>query len=160
MLVNMSNVYALLVDGDNINPARMEDILNDVQERGRLKTFRIYADFSKHTASSWKPVVESHACDAVQVYSTLPRAVDLTMSLDGLSAFRETILAPFASRPATATTHLMQGTPARKKSYCVRYQYTRVSSVHSMLRRIYPPLPSRESPPKGLKRRSSRRSKS
>lgn len=84
----MSNVYALLVDGDNINPARMEDILNDVQERGRLKTFRIYADFSKHTASSWKPVVESHACDAVQVYSTRPQAVDLTMSLDGLECLQ------------------------------------------------------------------------
>jgi uncharacterized LabA/DUF88 family protein len=78
------STYALLVDGDNINPARMEEILNDVQERGPLKTFRIYADFSKHTASSWKTVVESHACDAVQVYSSRPQAVDLTMSLDGL----------------------------------------------------------------------------
>lgn len=84
----MSSVYALLVDGENINPARMEDILNDVQERGRLKTFRIYADFSKHTASSWKSVVESRACDAVQVYSTRPQAVDLTMSLDGLECLQ------------------------------------------------------------------------
>ena len=29
----------LLVDGDNIDPGRMDDILSDVRERGDLKVF-------------------------------------------------------------------------------------------------------------------------
>ena len=37
------SMHVLLVDGDNVNPERIDDILSDIQERGELKTFRISA---------------------------------------------------------------------------------------------------------------------
>ena len=78
----MSATLVLLVDGDNVNPGRMDDILSDVRERGDLKVFRIYADFSAPQASAWRDVVESRPAEAIQVYSSRPQAVDLAMSLD------------------------------------------------------------------------------
>lgn len=41
--------FILLVDGDNINPTKMGDILDDIHKRGNLKICRIYADFSTST---------------------------------------------------------------------------------------------------------------
>lgn len=82
-------MHVLLVDGDNVNPERIDDILSDIQERGELKTFRIYADFSRPAAAAWKRVVESRPVEAIQVYSSRPQAVDLTMSLDGAQCIFE-----------------------------------------------------------------------
>ncbi|MDP6772301.1 MAG: NYN domain-containing protein [Anaerolineales bacterium] len=76
--------FILLVDGDNINPTKMGDILDDIHKRGNLKICRIYADFSTSTAGSWQQIIQSHPVDAIQVYSSRPQSVDLKMSLDGL----------------------------------------------------------------------------
>lgn len=75
-------MHILLVDGDNINPARIRDILDDIKERGPLQLFRLYADFTK--PNGWKTVVESNPVDAIQVYSDRKQAVDLRMSVDGI----------------------------------------------------------------------------
>ena len=108
-------MHVLLVDGDNVNPERIDDILSDIQERGELKTFRIYADFSRPAAAAWKRVVESRPVEAIQVYSSRPQAVDLTMSLDGAQCI-------FEEGPCTLCiasgdrdfTHLMRKSPPGK----------------------------------------------
>lgn len=74
--------HVLMVDGDNISPKYIRDILDDIKERGPLGLFRLYCDFRNHP--EWQEVVESHPVVAIQVYSDRKQAVDLCMTADGV----------------------------------------------------------------------------
>lgn len=74
----------LLVDGKNIDPRKIDYIIQDINDRGETKIFRIYADFSRPgLAEAWEKVILNHPNESVHVPSRKRKqAVDITMCID------------------------------------------------------------------------------
>ena len=74
----------LLIDGDNVRPSALPEIIEDIKERESLHVIRLYADFTNPKSKGWQDIVESYPIECIHVYATRSQAVDLTMSLDAL----------------------------------------------------------------------------
>ena len=59
---------ALLVDGDNAQPALIEPILTEVAKHGSINTRRIYGDWTTPHMSGWKEVLQTYAIQPIQQF--------------------------------------------------------------------------------------------
>lgn len=60
---------AVLIDADNVPYANVKEMLDEIAKYGNPTIKRIYADWTKQTASGWKNVLLENAITPIQQYS-------------------------------------------------------------------------------------------
>lgn len=60
---------AVLIDADNVPYANVKEMLDEIAKYGNPTIKRIYADWTKPTASGWKGVLLENAITPIQQYS-------------------------------------------------------------------------------------------
>jgi uncharacterized LabA/DUF88 family protein/Fe-S-cluster formation regulator IscX/YfhJ len=77
---------AVLIDADNVPYANIKEMLEEIAKYGTPTFKRIYADWTKPTASGWKTVLLENAITPVQQYSytTGKNSTDSAMIIDAM----------------------------------------------------------------------------
>jgi uncharacterized LabA/DUF88 family protein len=77
---------AVLIDADNIQPAIIEGLLNEVAKYGIASIKRIYADWTSNNQRSWKDKLLEHALQPIQQfsYTTGKNATDSALIIDAM----------------------------------------------------------------------------
>jgi hypothetical protein len=77
---------ALLIDGDNAQPALIEKILAEAGKNGTVTIRRIYGDWTRASMKSWKSVLNSTAIQPIHQFSYTKgkNATDSAMIIDAM----------------------------------------------------------------------------
>src|SRR6478752_6447251 len=77
---------AVLIDADNVPYAHVKEMLEEIAKNGTPTIKRIYADWTKPTASGWKNVLLENAITPIQQYSysTGKNSSDSAMIIDAM----------------------------------------------------------------------------
>ncbi len=77
---------AMLIDGDNAQPAMLEHILDATEKYGTVTVRRIYGDWSSPNMSGWKDASQTHAMQPVQqfCYVTGKNATDIALIIEAM----------------------------------------------------------------------------
>lgn len=59
---------AMLIDGDNAQPALIDAMFDEAMKYGRLTFRRVYGDWTQQQMSGWKSTLQSHAIQPVQQF--------------------------------------------------------------------------------------------
>jgi uncharacterized LabA/DUF88 family protein len=80
------NRIAVLIDADNAQASIIEGLLAEISKYGVASTKRIYGDWTKQQASSWKAVLMENGINPVQQfnYTTGKNATDSAMIIDAM----------------------------------------------------------------------------
>jgi len=84
--VGLSRKIAVLVDGDNAQPALLEKILAEASKYGIVTIRRIYGDWTTSNMGGWKDKLHTHAIQPIQQfrYTTGKNATDSAMIIDAM----------------------------------------------------------------------------
>ena len=61
--------FAVLIDADNVSAKYIKYILDEISNYGVATYKRIYGDWTKSNASSWKDVLLEYSITPIQQYS-------------------------------------------------------------------------------------------
>ncbi|UMA65136.1 NYN domain-containing protein [Roseivivax marinus] len=77
---------ALLIDGDNVSPKIVTDLLAEAGAYGTLGVKRIYADWTRPDNDSWKACLLEHSIQPIQqfAYTVGKNATDSAMIIDAM----------------------------------------------------------------------------
>ena len=77
---------AVLIDADNVPPARIKAMLEEIAKYGTPTFKRIYGDWTSNNKGGWKAVLLPHAITPIQQYSytTGKNATDSAMIIDAM----------------------------------------------------------------------------
>lgn len=80
---------AMLIDGDNAQPAMIEKMLAETTKYGLITIRRIYGDWTAANMSGWKEVLQTHAIQPIQQfrYTVGKNATDSAMIIDAMDVF-------------------------------------------------------------------------
>ena len=82
----MSNNLAVLIDGDNIPSAHIEEMMEEIAKYGNPTIKRIYGDWTKPNLNKWKNLLLENAITPIQQYgyTTGKNATDSAMIIDAM----------------------------------------------------------------------------
>jgi hypothetical protein len=85
MTTNNSNL-ALLIDGDNVSPKIIVDLMAEIANYGNASVRRIYGDWTSPYLGSWKACLLDHSITPIQqfAYTTGKNATDGAMIIDAM----------------------------------------------------------------------------
>ena len=77
---------AMLVDGDNVQPALMGQALAETAKHGDVITRLVYANWTTSGKSEWKAAINANAMLPVQQFAYVPRknATDMALIIDAM----------------------------------------------------------------------------
>ncbi|RKZ74635.1 MAG: Maebl [Candidatus Parabeggiatoa sp. nov. 1] len=77
---------AMLIDADNAQPTKIEEILVEVAKHGKVIIKRAYGDWTKSNLNGWKKIVPQFAIDKIQqvAYTVGKNATDIGMTIDAM----------------------------------------------------------------------------
>jgi hypothetical protein len=77
---------AMLIDGDNAQPALIEDMLSEAGKYGNVTVRRIYGDWTSSNMNSWKEYLHKYAIQPIQQfrYTRGKNATDSAMIIDAM----------------------------------------------------------------------------
>jgi len=80
---------AMLIDGDNAQPALIDKILAETTKYGMITIRRIYGDWTASNMGGWKEVLQTHAIQPIQQfrYTVGKNATDSAMIIDAMDIF-------------------------------------------------------------------------
>ena len=80
---------AMLIDGDNAQPAMIEKMLAETTKYGLITIRRIYGDWTAANMGGWKEVLQTHAIQPIQQfrYTVGKNATDSAMIIDAMDIF-------------------------------------------------------------------------
>lgn len=81
-----NDLLAVLVDADNIPPAKIGAVLTEVAQFGTASVKRVYGDWTKPHLSSWKPVAIEHVIQPMQQFANTigKNATDSALIIDAM----------------------------------------------------------------------------
>lgn len=87
----MNRKIAVLVDGDNAQPALLEKILAETSKYGMITIRRIYGDWTTSNMGGWKEMLHTYAIQPIQQfrYTTGKNATDSAMIIDAMDIMYE-----------------------------------------------------------------------
>ncbi len=93
---------AMLIDGDNAQPALVEKMLIEASKYGTVIVRRIYGDWTNTTLSSWKKVLPSHAIQPIQQfqYTTGKNSTDSALIIDAMDLLHQGVADCFCLVPS------------------------------------------------------------
>ena len=80
----MEKKYAVLIDGDNIQPSFLEAIISEVSKEGDVLIKRLYGDWTTPNMNGWKVWLEKVPIRPVQQFRNGPNATDNTIIMDAI----------------------------------------------------------------------------
>ena len=85
-MTSESRPLAMLVDGDNAQPALLEHVLAEAAKYGTVTTRRIYGDWTTKEMSGWKGSLHSFAVQPIQQfrYTTGKNSTDSALIIDAM----------------------------------------------------------------------------
>lgn len=92
-----SRPIAMLIDGDNAEPALLEQVLAEAAKYGRVTTRRIYGNWTSPQMSGWKSALNAHAVQPVQQfsYTSGKNATDSALIIDAMDLLHSERVAGF-----------------------------------------------------------------
>ena len=86
MQTDRFNKIAILIDADNAQASKMEDILKDVSTYGRVVTKRAYANWTKPMLKPWENEVKRFAIGTIQQFdfASGKNASDMALTIDAM----------------------------------------------------------------------------
>ncbi len=81
MTNEQNQTLALLIDGDNVSPKIIDELLAEIAKYGNASVKRIYGDWTKPNLGGWKDCLLEHSIQPVQqfAYTTGKNATDGAM---------------------------------------------------------------------------------
>ncbi len=88
---------AMLIDGDNAQPALFGEVIAEAGKYGLVSIRRIYGDWTTTNMSSWKEILNAYAIQPIQQfrYTTGKNATDSAMIIDAMDVLYEGIVHGF-----------------------------------------------------------------
>ena len=85
---------ALLIDGDNAQPALLEPILTETNKFGVVPIRRIYGDWTKANMKGWKETLQTYAIQPIQqfAYTTGKNATDSALIIDAMDTLADGVV--------------------------------------------------------------------
>ena len=82
---------AMLIDGDNAQPALIEKMLIEASRYGTVIVRRIYGDWTNTNLNSWKKVLPGHAIQPIQQfqYTTGKNSTDSALIIDAMDLLHQ-----------------------------------------------------------------------
>lgn len=79
-------LIAILIDGDNTSPERMEDIIRFVSRYGTAIVKRIYGDWTRKSLAGWKDVAKEYSFKLIQATSFVSgkNTTDIALCIDAM----------------------------------------------------------------------------
>lgn len=92
-----SRRIAVLIDGDNAQPALLPQVLAETAKYGTVTTRRIYGDWTAPQMSGWKDALNAHAVQPIQQfrYTTGKNATDSALIIDAMDLLHSGRVAGF-----------------------------------------------------------------
>ena len=96
-MTSESRSLALLVDGDNAQPALLEHVLAEASKYGTVTTRRIYGDWTSAAMSNWKRLLHSYAIQPIQQfhYTTGKNSTDSALIIDAMDLLHSGVVSGF-----------------------------------------------------------------
>jgi len=84
--MEIENRLAVLIDGDNIPPANIKEMMEEVAKYGDPTIKRIYGDWTRPTLTKWKHIMLENAITPIQQYAYTrgKNATDSAMIIDAM----------------------------------------------------------------------------
>lgn len=81
----------MLVDGDNISPALLKQMLDEVRDEGRPIIRRVYGDWTQQSMAPWKAVLHEFAFQPIQQFRYIAKgnSTDCAMIIDAMDILHE-----------------------------------------------------------------------
>ena len=85
-VVQPNDLLAVLVDADNVPPAKIGAVLAEVARFGTASVKRVYGDWTKPNLGSWKPVASEHVIQPMQQFANTigKNATDSALIIDAM----------------------------------------------------------------------------
>lgn len=92
--VNRELRIALLIDGDNAQPALLDVLLSEVYKFGVVPVRRIYGDWTKSNMKGWKEALQTHAIQPIQqfAYTRGKNATDSALIIDAMDILADRVV--------------------------------------------------------------------
>lgn len=81
-----NDLLAVLVDADNVSPARIGAVLSEISQYGTASVKRVYGDWTKPNLRSWKDAAADHVIQPIQQFdnTTGKNATDSALIIDAM----------------------------------------------------------------------------
>lgn len=81
-----NDLLAVLVDADNVSPARIGGVLAEIAQYGTASVKRVYGDWTKSNLRSWKEAASDHVIQPIQQFdnTTGKNATDSALIIDAM----------------------------------------------------------------------------
>ena len=88
---------AVLIDGDNADPALVADVLAEAGRYGKVTVKRIYADWTLPAMRAWKERLNSHAVRPIQkfAYTRAKNSTDTALIIDAMDLLHSRLVDGF-----------------------------------------------------------------
>lgn len=86
MLTEINRKIAVLIDAENAQASKIEDILKDISTYGRIVTKRAYANWTKAVLKPWEKEVKRFAIGTIQQFdfASGKNASDMALTIDAM----------------------------------------------------------------------------
>lgn len=83
--------FAVLIDGDNIQPALIPQILNAINQHGHPIIKKIYGDWSQEHLKSWQPFASKYNLEIAHHYAATSgkNATDIALVIDAMDILHQ-----------------------------------------------------------------------
>jgi hypothetical protein len=85
-VAQQNDLVAVLVDADNVSPARIGAVMTEIAQYGTASVKRVYADWTKPQLASWKTAASEHVIQPVQQFANTAgkNATDSALIIDAM----------------------------------------------------------------------------
>lgn len=85
-MAQSNDLLAVLVDADNVSPARIGAVLTEIAQYGTASVKRVYGDWTKPNLRSWKDAAAAHVIQPIQQFdnTTGKNATDSALIIDAM----------------------------------------------------------------------------
>ncbi|WP_394550905.1 NYN domain-containing protein [Agromyces sp. MMS24-JH15] len=85
-MAQTNDLLAVLIDADNVSPARIGPVLAEIAKYGTASVKRVYGDWTKPNLRSWKDAASEHVIHPIQQFdnTTGKNATDSALIIDAM----------------------------------------------------------------------------
>ncbi|MHC3000039.1 NYN domain-containing protein [Microbacterium sp. HJ5] len=85
-MAQQNDLVAVLVDADNVSPARIGAVMTEIAQHGTASVKRVYGDWTKPSLASWKTAASEHVIQPVQQFANTvgKNATDSALIIDAM----------------------------------------------------------------------------
>ena len=85
-VAQQNDLVAVLVDADNVSPARISAVMSEIAQYGTASVKRVYGDWTKPQLASWKTAASEHVIQPMQQFANTAgkNATDSALIIDAM----------------------------------------------------------------------------